>query len=113
MKKGYKVAVIGQNELLLGFRLAGIVETFDAQTGAEAEQAIRGILQRDDIGLVIIGSKSWNEIHDRKIINTMDSSILPVFIEIPGYKEAQAPDTLRRLIIRAIGIDISNKNASG
>jgi vacuolar-type H+-ATPase subunit F/Vma7 len=31
-------------------------------------------------------------------------------IEVPDYKEEGQPDTLRRLIMRAIGIDIS-KNA--
>lgn len=109
----YRVAVIGKSELALGSRLAGVVDTYDTEEGAEAERIIRELMQRADIGLIVISSRIVKEIKDRKILNAIDSSIMPLFMEIPGYKEEKVPDTLRRLIIRAIGIDISNKNASG
>jgi len=109
MSKGYKVAIIGKKEVSLGFRLTGITESYDTEDPVEAEKMIRELTQRNDIGLIIISSKIVRGIKDRKILNAIDSSILPIFMEIPGYKEEKVPDTLRRLIIRAIGIDISNK----
>lgn len=105
----YKIAIIGRAELSLGFRLTGITEAYDVDEGAQAESVIRDLLQRNDIGLIIIASQLVKKIKDRKILNAIDSSILPIFMEIPGYKEEKVPDTLRRLIIRAIGIDISTK----
>lgn len=105
--KSYKIAIIGGKEVTLGFRLSGITEIFNADDSLEMEKSIRDILQRDDVGLVMLSSQLARGIKDRKILNTIDSSMLPVFIEIPGYKEEKVPDTLRKLIIRAIGIDIS------
>lgn len=111
--KDYKIVIMGKKELSLGFRLTGISESYEPEDGQAAESAIRDLLQRNDIGLIIISSWLVKSIRDRKILNAIDSSILPIFMEIPGYKGEKVPDTLRRLIIRAIGIDISNKNTSG
>ncbi len=113
LNKNYKIVIVGGKGFSLSFRLAGITESFEVDDGVQAEAAIKDLLQRTDIGLVIIASHLVKEIRDRKILNAIDSSILPIFMEIPGYKEEKVPDTLRRLIIRAIGIDISNKNVSG
>ncbi len=107
--KNYKIAVIGKKDLTIGFRLTGVTEYYDTEESPKAEQIIRDLMQRDDIGLIIIGAQLVRGMKDRKILNAIDSSILPVFMEIPGYNEEKVPDTLRRLIIRAIGIDISNK----
>ncbi len=106
----YKVAVIGRSELALGSRLAGVTETYETEEGLEAERIIRELMQRTDVGLIVISSKTVGEIKDRKILSAIDSSIMPLFMEIPGYGEEKVPDTLRRLIIRAIGIDINTKN---
>jgi V/A-type H+/Na+-transporting ATPase subunit F len=107
--KDYKVAIVGRKEIALGFRLTGITETYETEDGMEAEKIIRDLMQRNEIGLIIISSQLVRNIKDRKILTAIDSSILPIFMEIPGYKEEKVPDTLRRLIIRAIGIDISSK----
>ena len=48
------------------------------------------------------------KITDRRIQFTIDSSIMPMFVPVPSYKESGArEDVLRNLIIRAIGIDIT------
>jgi vacuolar-type H+-ATPase subunit F/Vma7 len=107
VNNNYKVALIGGEELKIGFKLAGIRNSFTAQTGPEAEALIRNILQNEEIGIIILSSKIVNQIKDRKILNAIDSSILPLFVEIPDYGSTYTPDTLRRLILRAIGIDIT------
>ncbi len=89
-----------------------MTEAYETDEGQEAERIIRELMQRGEVGLIMISSSLVGLIRDRKILNAIDSSILPIFIEIPGYKEEKVPDTLRRLIIRAIGIDISNKSRS-
>lgn len=91
----------------MGFKLAGVTESYTVESGADAEQALKALLQRDDIGLIVIASNLARGIRDRKIANAIDSSLLPMFIVVPNYNEKSQPDTLRRLIIRAIGIDIS------
>ncbi len=108
--KRYKIAVVGNNQLAIGFKLAGIAEAY-GETGAwEAEQRMRELMQRDDIGLIITTSAVLRSIRDRKLSERIGDSALPMVVEVPDYREEGQPDTLRRLIMRAIGIDIS-KNA--
>lgn len=103
------IAVIGDDELLsTGFELSGIKRTFIARTGEEAESAIKELLEDDSIGIVIMAERLIGKITNRKIQFTIDSSIMPMFVPVPSYKESGArEDVLRNLIIRAIGIDIT------
>lgn len=105
--KEYKVAVVGTEELALGLRLLGIREAYTAENASEAEAMIKKLLQRDDIGLIILTSNLVRGIRDKKLLSLIDTSILPMFIEVQGYRGEYKPDTLRRLILKAIGIDIS------
>lgn len=108
--KKYSIAVVGNTQLALGFKFAGVAETYSARSQPEFESTIRALMQRDDIGLIIITSKVIKSIRDRKLADAVSDSVLPMIIEVPDYREQGQPDTLRRLILRAIGIDIS-KNA--
>lgn len=111
MNQKYKVAIVGKNELALGFRLSGISESYQAEDTEDAEKAIREIMQNGNIGLVIISSALIRRIKDKKILNIIESSISPIFVEIPGYGDEKSADMLRKLIIRAIGIDIAAKKS--
>jgi vacuolar-type H+-ATPase subunit F/Vma7 len=109
VKNKYKIAVIGRPELTLGFRLSGTPISYDAEEAEDAERAVKELMQNEDIGLVIIPTVLARKIKDKKIINIIESSISPIFVEIPEYGDERSADTLRKLIIRAIGIDIAGK----
>ncbi len=102
-----KIAVIGDALLSTGFAFAGIKRTFIARNGEEAESAINALLQDDSIGIVIMAEKLIGQITNRRILNVIDSSAMPIFVSVPTYKEEGHGDALRNLIVRAIGIDIS------
>ncbi|MEM0087233.1 MAG: V-type ATP synthase subunit F [Candidatus Micrarchaeaceae archaeon] len=109
--KGYKIALIGGELPVLGFKLAGITQAFQAADGKEAESILKGLLQRQDIGLIAITSRLVRQIKDRKLQNAITNSLMPLIIEIPEYGEKGATsETLKMLIIKAIGVDIM-KNA--
>ncbi len=105
--KNFKIALVGGEELSLGFKLAGVHDSFTVETVQEGEAAIRSLMERPEIGIIIISSRISKGIKDRKILNAIDTSIMPIFIEVPDYGSEYTPDTLRKLILRAIGIDIS------
>jgi vacuolar-type H+-ATPase subunit F/Vma7 len=109
MKK-YKIAVVSNLQLALGFKLVGIAEAYSSDNPLEQEKIIKELMQRDDIGLIIMTSGIIKNIKDRKLSNAVSDSVLPMIIEVPDYNEEGEPDTLRRLILRAIGIDISKMN---
>ncbi|MDE1851947.1 MAG: hypothetical protein KGH69_04655 [Candidatus Micrarchaeota archaeon] len=107
--KNYKIAVIGNNRIALGFKMSGITETFSVNDSAQAESTFRELLQRGDIGIIIMGSAARKLIHERRLTDSITNSIMPLVVEISEDGEAQAgEDTLRQLILRAIGIDITN-----
>ncbi len=107
VKKAYRIAVLGNSQLALGFRLSGIVETHQVRGEKETEGSMRELLSRDDIGLIIASSGALGSIRDRRLSAQVAASVLPMIVEVPEYMEEGQPDTLRRLIIRAIGIDIN------
>lgn len=106
--KGLKMAVIGSDLLSMGFKLSGVTQSFTVENDAQAEQTLRTLLGKDDIGIIAVTSKVVKSIKDRKLQTAITSSVMPLIVEIPEYGEEKfEEDTLRRLIIRAIGIDIS------
>ncbi len=107
-EKRYKIASIGSEPLITGLRLAGVKEARIAKSGEEAEKAIEDFMERDDIGMIIIGEGVSNMIRSRRIKHIIDTSLMPLIVEIPDYGEKEEEsDALRRLILRAVGIDIT------
>jgi vacuolar-type H+-ATPase subunit F/Vma7 len=67
-------------------------------------------MANSEIGMVVINESLVKKIADRKLLNTIDSSISPVFVFVTSQNEHEEEvDVLRRLIIRAVGIDISKR----
>lgn len=107
-KKDYRIAVIGDRLLATGMGVSGVKYIYQASTQQETEDAVRALSNNADVGIVIINENLMAMVKDRKLIRLMDSSLSPIFIGVAAYNQSEIyEDTLRRLIIRAIGIDIS------
>lgn len=110
VKNLYKVAVIGDALLTRGLALSGIKQLYRADTTEEVESAVKDAIGRSDIGMIIMNESLARKVRDRKLANMIDSSIAPVFLLVPTKNEqGEYVDVLRKLIIRAVGIDISAK----
>ncbi len=111
LDKSYKIAMVGNELLKVGFKLAGVNDSYIAKDSARSESIMKDLLGRGDIGIIIMSSQVKKQIHDRRLVEQIESSILPLVIEVPEPGEGVAEeDTLRNLIIRAIGIDITKMN---
>ena len=95
------IGVIGRNEFVLGFRLAGISKvtecdekTFLATVTKQMEDAEVGILIVDEVLLDTIDS---SDLYD------LERSVQPVII---GVSEKASQDNLRRMIKKSIGVDL-------
>lgn len=105
-----RIAVIGDELLARGMSLGGVKHIYRAGTQEEAERAVREAMERREIGMIVMNEGLAKKVRDRKLLNIMDSSISPVFVLVLAYKEQEEyVDVLRRLIIRAVGIDISKR----
>lgn len=104
----YRIAVIGDRLLATGMGLSGVKYVYEANTQEEVENAVRDLSGKDDVGIVIINENLMSMVKDRKLLRIIDNSLSPIFVSIPAYNQKEvAEDSLRKLIIRAIGIDIS------
>jgi vacuolar-type H+-ATPase subunit F/Vma7 len=108
MSDGLKLGVFGGSEFTLGFELVG-VNTIVHTTNLAEQQRIDLLfetLKRHDIGVLIVDEKSLIGItpSDRMII---ENYIRPVVIVLSDT--ASDTSSLRRQILRAIGVDVYNE----
>ncbi|MGC8676221.1 MAG: V-type ATP synthase subunit F [Candidatus Micrarchaeia archaeon] len=102
----YKIAILGNELLCTGFGLAGVSETYVMASGEDAQTMLKELMSRQDIGIIGIGSGIMNGIKDKELKRKIENSSLPIVVELPEYGEEIAEDVLRKLIIRAVGIDL-------
>ena len=95
-----KTAVLGSNEFIVGFQLAGIKDTIEASSSPLED--IRKLKGMKEHGVVIIDEKIMEALdkHDREDI---EDSVDPVFIPVSTKVEQ---DSLKRLIKKSIGVDL-------
>jgi len=93
-----------------GFRIAGVknaMVAYLADSQEDIEQKITELFADETVAVIVAGQSTLAKVRDRKLLQLIDTSLLPIVIGIPDYHEKEEnEDTLRRLIKRAIGIDI-------
>lgn len=100
------VAIIGDIDVVSGFRLGGVKRAEVANSAEEAVAAFDKILD-EEISIIIITQVLANEIRNH-INRKIGSSVLPMIIEIPdkdGSYEGSS-DQMADLIKRVIGVEM-------
>ncbi len=100
-----KIAVIGERELVLGFKLIGVTDVF-IKNDSEALQTLSELLSSQQYNLIML-SENLRSKMDSNLLRLADTSLKPlvIFIPIPG-KEAEQ-ESVERLAKRVLGVDIS------
>lgn len=103
-----KTIVIGEEELTLGFRLAGVSEWYTL-AGEQAASKLGELLKRNDVG-IIIASNSVRKSLDWRLEKAVDSSSKPIVVFVPSRKggSQESETSLRDLIRRSIGINLES-----
>ena len=94
------VVVLGGNEFIVGFQLAGIKETIEVSN--EPFKDIQGLKNRKDIGIVVVDEKIM-ESFDQNQKQEIEDSVDPVFIPLSTKVEQES---LKRLIKKSIGVEL-------
>ncbi|MGC8608478.1 MAG: V-type ATP synthase subunit F [Thermoplasmata archaeon] len=99
------ITVIGEREIVLGFRLLGVTNTIIAEGEKSAEKFME-IFQKPSCSL-IIASEDIKDRLSRKDLRAVESSSRPlvVFIPLPGRKEEESIEEMAK---RILGIDIGS-----
>ncbi|MDR1894667.1 MAG: V-type ATP synthase subunit F [Spirochaetales bacterium] len=100
-----KYFVLGDEDAVLGFELAG-VSGARAATAEEAEEAFRKALLEGDTGILIITEEVADLI--RHVVDRhLFSENFPLIVEIPGSRRTGQPGRdIRALVNEAIGIKL-------
>jgi vacuolar-type H+-ATPase subunit F/Vma7 len=103
-----ELGVFGGSEFTLGFELVGVKKAFSTDNLAEQERIdlLFSVLKAHEIGILIVDEKSLTGISAQDRF-TIENYIRPVVIVL--NENASDTGSLRRQIIRAIGVDVYNE----
>jgi V/A-type H+-transporting ATPase subunit F len=97
-----EIAVIGNSEFILGFRLAGIRKTYAAENEAKLTEYINGVLGDNDVGILVLNNSDMNRIPVR-LRTQLENSVKPTVIAIGGEEGGLS---MRERIKRSVGVDL-------
>lgn len=95
-----EIAVLGSEDFVLGFRLAGLRRALIISSDEEYAQKLEELMEDENVGIVAVDSADLARLNPIQRRKTLDS-IRPVVIPI-GRDESD----LREKVKRAIGIDL-------
>ncbi len=98
-----EIAVIGNSEFILGFRLAGIRKTYAAENDEKLVEHISSVLQDADVGILVLNASDMEKV-PRKLRVTLENSVKPTVIAIGGGDEGGL--SMREKIKRSVGVDL-------
>ncbi|MDD1712567.1 MAG: V-type ATP synthase subunit F [Methanoregulaceae archaeon] len=97
-----EIAVIGNSEFILGFRLAGVRKTYAAENDERLVQHINTVLGDGEIGILVLNSRDMARI-PRRLQATLENSVKPTVIAIGGEEGGLS---MRERIKRSVGVDL-------
>jgi V/A-type H+/Na+-transporting ATPase subunit F len=98
-----EIAVIGNSEFILGFRLAGIRKTYPVESDAKLTEYINSVLADNDVGILVLNSSDMKRIPGR-LRTTLENSVKPTIIAIGEEEEGGL--SMRERIKRSVGVDL-------
>lgn len=100
-----KIAVIGERELVMGYRLLGIDETFIVSGKEESHKTMDSLLASHKYAL-IIASQFVRDALPAVLKAKVDSSLEPLVLFMPSLKGSIEEESIASLAKRVLGINI-------
>ena len=97
-----EIAVIGNGEFILGFRLAGIKKTYAAENDEKLNEYINNVLHDGNVGILVLNSSDMDRV-PRRLRTTLENSVKPTVIAIGGEEGGLS---MRERIKRSVGVDL-------
>jgi len=97
-----ELAVIGNSEFIVGFRLAGIRKVHAAEGDEELVETVNRVLDDPEVAILVMEGSDMARLPPR-LQTTLENSIRPTLISI-GEEEGGMP--IRERIKRSVGVDL-------
>ena len=95
-----KMSVLGSNEFVVGFQLAGIKDTIEVSNNPMND--INKLKTQKEAGVVVVEERIMEGLDKHQRLEVEDS-VDPVFIPVSTKVEQ---DSLKRLIKKSVGVDL-------
>ncbi len=95
-----EIAVVGNDDFVTGFALAGVKHIFSAEGNLEKE--VEKILQLKDVGILVMEENKFNSM-DTRTKKALEKLVKPVLITISDKGEKTK---IKEMIKRTIGVDL-------
>jgi len=99
-----KIAVVGEKELVLGYRLLGVEDAFPVSR-ADSQKTIMDLFNSGKYNLVIVGSEARKGLSNATM-EKLEASIVPLVVFMPSTDAEVQEESLSRLAKRVLGVDI-------
>jgi len=97
-----EIAVIGNSEFILGFRLAGIKKTYTAENDEKLNECITSALSDGQVGILVLNSSDMERL-PRRLRTTLENSVKSTVIALGGEEGGLS---MREKIKRSVGVDL-------
>lgn len=97
------IAVLGEREITLGFRLLGVTNSFISE-GRNAAEKFNELFKSGTFTFIMV-SESLKKYMDRRTLDLIETSTVPlvVFIPLPGGGDEES---IEKFAKRVLGVDI-------
>ncbi|MBW6470300.1 MAG: V-type ATP synthase subunit F [Methanosarcinaceae archaeon] len=96
-----ELAVVGDSEFVIGFRLAGIKKIFEVNDD-NLESTVNGALNDSEIGILVMHDDDINKLPE-VLRATLNDSVEPTIVTLGGTGESS---NLRDKIKQSVGVDL-------
>jgi V/A-type H+-transporting ATPase subunit F len=99
-----KIAVVGERELVLGYRLLGVQDAFLAGR-EDAQKIVTDLFNSNEYALIIIGNQARTGLSS-SMKEKLESSITPLVVFMPSLDSQSSEESLSLLARRVLGVDL-------
>lgn len=104
-----KILVMGEEDFLVGFKLAGVKDVVLCNS-LNAEEELWKALDRKDVGIIIYSDDLKPSSFSPKLKRALDNTSKPVVVSVIGRKGGVVSESasIAAMVKRAIGIELKN-----
>ncbi len=107
-----RIAVIGDEETVTGFMLAGVREGHVARDAFETEKAMKRVFNTPDIVVLFITSDLARDVRHMIKDRMSRGEFYPIVVEIPPKSGKMEEDVIRMIVRRAVGVDMEKEESA-
>lgn len=97
-----ELAVVGKDQFVTGFRLAGIKKVYEIKDDGELEAKVNDIIDDSEVGILVMYSDDFNKLPEI-LRENLSESVEPTLVTLGGTSQSS---NIRDKIKQAVGVDL-------